>query len=154
MVGTEVGRRVAAPIEVVWSTIADFGAYPGKVGSYVRVEYLTTQSDGLEASWRQTRTVFGREHSQVLRIVAWDPPHRLSTVAQESGARYTTTYQLEELVGGATHVKMRFEVEATNALGSLVQRLFGRRLMASTREGMERDLMDLGAAAGRSASVT
>lgn len=152
MIGTEVGRRVAAPIEVVWSTIAAFGAYPGSVRSYVGVEYLTTQTGGLEASWRQTRTVFGREHSQVLRIVAWDRPHRLETVAHESGAGYRTTYQLAAL-DGATQVTVRFEVEATNVLGSLVQRLFGRRLMASTREAMERDLEDLGAAAERTASA-
>lgn len=151
MIWTEVGRRVAAPIQVVWSTIEAFGAYPGIVRSYVSVEHLTTRTSGLEASWRQTRTVFGREHAQVLRIVGWNPPRRLETVARESGARYTTTYRLEAL-DGATQVTVRFEVEATNVLGSLVQRLFGRRLMGSTRGAMERDLEDVALAAERSAS--
>lgn len=153
MIGTEVGRHVAAPVDRVWSVIADFGSYPGIVRSYVSVEYLTTQTGGLEASWRQTRTVFGREHAQVLRIVGWNPPNRLDAVAHESGARYATSYRLEAL-DGATHVTVRFEVEATNVLGSLVQRLFGRRLMTSTREAMERDIEDLGAAAERAASAT
>ncbi len=100
------------------------------------------------ASWRQTRTVFGREHAQVLRIVVWSPPHRLETVARGSGARYTTTYRLEAL-DDATQITMRFEVVATNVLGSLVQRLFGRRLMASTRKAMEHDLEDIASAAER-----
>ena len=153
MIGTEVRRRVAAPIEVVWSTIAAIGAYPGIVGSYVSVEDLTPETSGLGASLRQTRTVFGREHVQVLRIVAWNPPNRLDTVASESGAHYATSYQLEAL-DGATEVTVRFEVEATNVIGSLVQRLLGQRLMASTREAIERDLEDLGTAAERTASVT
>lgn len=150
MIQAEVGRSVAAPIEVVWSKIAAFGAYPGIVGSYVSVEYLTPQTSGLDARWRQTRTVFGREHAQVLRIVAWSPPNRLETVAQESGAHYSTIYQLEAF-DQATRVTVRFEVRATNLIGLLVQRLFGRRLMASTREAMQRDLEDVASAAERNA---
>lgn len=153
MIGTEVDRHVAAPIDLVWSVIADVGAYPGRVRSYVDVAFLTPRRSGVEASWRQTRTVFGREHAQVLRIVGWNPPNRLDTVAHESGAQYTTSYRLEAL-DGATRVTVRFEVEPTNALGSLVQRLFGRRLMVSTREAMERDIEDLSAAAERAASAS
>jgi hypothetical protein len=153
MIGTEVGRQVGAPIEVVWSTIADVGAYPDRVRSYVAVDFLTTQTGGVDAAWRQTRTVFGREHAQVLRVVRWDPPSRLETVALESGARYRTSYQLEAL-GGGTRVTVRFEVVATNPLGSLVQRLFGHRLMASTRAAMERDIEDLCAAAERATPAT
>jgi len=57
--------------------------------------------------------------------------------------------RIVEALDGATQVTVQFEVESTNVLGSLVQRLFGRRLMASTRTAMERDLADIASAAAK-----
>lgn len=146
MIATEVRRSVAAPIDVVWATITDLGGYPGRVRSYLRVEYISAERSGVGASWRQIRSVFGREHAQVLRIVGWEPPRSLITTAHESGADYTTVCRLAD-ADGSTDVTLRFEVAATSALGAVVQRFLGSRLMASTREAMERDLADLAAAA-------
>ncbi len=146
MLTAEVRRRTAALIEVVWSTISAVGEYPGRVSSYVRVEYQTPERGGIGTKWRQTRSVFGREHAQVLNVVGWEPPVYLETKAKESGAEYTTIYRLTE-ADGSTEVSVRFEVEATSVIGAVFQRLMGGRLMASTREAMERDLADLTAAA-------
>jgi hypothetical protein len=146
MIATEVTRRIAAPLDVVWSTITDVGRYPERVRSYVHVEYLTPERSGVGASWRQTRTVFGREHSQQLRIVGWEPPGYLKTAARESGAVYTTRYRLTD-ANGSTEVTVLFEVSATNVIGAIIQRLLGARLLGSTREAMERDLADLATAA-------
>ena len=146
MLVTEVSRQVRASVDSVWSTLAAVGAYPGKVGSYRRVEFLTAETEGLGASWRQTREVFGREHSQVMRVVEWRRPNTLAMEAHEPGARYRTRYRLEAKDAG-TSVTVRFEVEPTNVLARLFQRLAGARVIESTRTAMERDLADLARAA-------
>jgi uncharacterized protein YndB with AHSA1/START domain len=146
MTVVSIKQRVAAPVEVAWAAIIDIDGYPKHVGSYVRVEFMTSNRTGVGARWRQWRTVFGREHDQTIEITTWEPPRRLVTTAQESGATYETTYLLEA-EGSETLVTMAFEVRPLNPVASLFQRLLGRRLLASTREAMERDLSDLAAAA-------
>lgn len=145
MAEVNVTRRVEASIEVVWTTITDIGRYPERVGSYVRIEFVTHERTGVGARWRQWRTVFGREHEQTLRIVSWDPPRQLMAEARESGAAYVTTYQLAQETD-ATVVSMTFAVRPTNPLAALFQRLLGRRFLESTRDAMERDLSDLATA--------
>ena len=135
------GRTDVSP-EVAWDVITAIAAYPDRVGSYVSVEPLTAVPLRLGSSWRQTRTVFGRSHSQVLEVSEWDPPRAMTTTASESGARYVMRHRLER-DGDGTLIEVRFGAEPTNLLAALVQRLMGRRLIASTREAMQRDLADL-----------
>lgn len=139
---TTVTRRVEMPPKQLWGSLTAIRDYPAHIGSYVSVEFLTDGETRVGTRWRQVRTVFGRQHAQVMRVDVWDPPHELATSATESGARYTVRYRLEPSDGG-TSLEMRFGVEATNAVAKLFQGLFGRRALESTRAAMERDLDEL-----------
>lgn len=140
-----VAQDVEAGPSEAWEVLVDFAAYPERMASYESLELLSVASGGLGTRWRQTRTVYGRSHSQVMEVTRWEEPTLLELEAGERGARYRTTYVLVESASG-TRVEMRFEVEATNPLARAFQRLFGARLMRSTAEAMEKDLEDLLAA--------
>lgn len=137
-----VERAARVGPAVAWETLTDIERYPGSVPSYVEVEMLTPDHRGVGARWRQVRTVFGRRHAQVLEVVEWQPPRSLSTRASESGATYTTHYELHDEPPGV-RITMRFEVMPTTRLASLFQRLLGRRLMAGTQAAMAADLDSL-----------
>lgn len=135
------GHAAVSP-EKAWETIVAVERYPGVVGSYVSVEPITSDTRRVGTRWRQTRTVFGRRHAQVLEITEWDPPRAMTTTAVESGAIYTTRHRLDGGQDG-TSIEVRFGVRSSNALATLFQRLLGARMLKSTESAMQRDLADL-----------
>lgn len=135
------GHAAVAP-ERAWEMVVTVERYPGLVGSYVSVEPITAGARGVGTRWRQTRTVFGRRHAQVLEITEWDPPREMTTTAVESGAIYTTRHRLDGSPDG-TRIEVRFEVRSSSALATLFQRLLGSRMLKSTESAMRRDLADL-----------
>ena len=147
MTEIQIRQRFALPPERAWESLVAFDRYPEWIESYEAVEFVGTQHEGVGTRWRQTRTVFGRSHSQVMEVTSWEGPRSFALVAEESGARYETRYELAPVEGG-TEVVMTFSVTGTNPLSRVFVRTIGRRLLRGTGEAMARDLEDLAAVAG------
>ena len=144
MRSTEVQRTFPLPLERTWDLLTAFEHYPGRIDSYEALEFENDQRSGIGARWRQTRTVFGRSHSQRITVTGWESSRVLTLQAHEAGARYETRYELVT-VSNETEVTMTFSVAATNPLAWLFIQMFGRRLLRSTGEAIRRDLDDLAA---------
>ena len=142
----QVRERFGLPPEGAWEVLVAIERYPERVGSYESVELLGEACEGVGARWRQTRTVFGRSHSQEMEVTGWEPPRELVLVATEAGARYKTRTNLEAIDGG-TEVVTTFSVAATNPIAWVFVQTIGRRILRSTGGAIEQDLVDLAAAA-------
>ena len=142
----QLRQRFGLPPEGAWAVLVAFERYPEWVGSYEEVEFLGDAREGVGARWRQTRTVFGRSHSQEMEVTGWEPPRELVLVATEAGARYETRTNLEAIDGG-TEVVTTFSVAATNPIAWVFVQTIGRRMLRSTGGAMGQDLADLAAAA-------
>ena len=127
--------------------LAAFERYPERMRSSVAIEFDGERREGIGVRWRQTRTVFGRSHSQDIEITGWKPPRQLVLAAREAGALYETRYELAS-VEGHTEVRMTLSVTATNPIAWVFVTTVGRRILRSTGETMARDLADLSSAAG------
>lgn len=145
MKSTTITRTFPLSQNACWHLITNIVDYPRLVDSYEAVEVTTDSHQGLGARWKQTRTVFGRSHSQTLEIIEWDPDRLLTHEAHEGGTTYQTRYAMSPSGSGeGTSVEMTFTVEAGSVFGRMVLALFGERLIRSTGVQMERDLADLG----------
>ncbi len=142
----QVRQRFALPPEGAWAVLVAFERYPEWVGSYESVEFLGEALEGVGARWRQTRTVFGRSHSQEMEVMGWEAPRELVLVATESGGRYETRYQFEAVEGG-TEVVTTFSVAATNPIAWVFVQTIGGRMLRSTGAAMAADLAELAAVA-------
>ena len=143
----QVHQQFASPRERVWDLLIAFERYPERIRSYEAVEFDGERREGIGARWRQTRTVFGRLHSQDIEITGWEPPRQLVLAAREAGALYETRYELAA-VHGYTEVMMTFSIAATNPVAWVFVTTIGRRLLRSTRVAITQDLADLSAVAG------
>ena len=147
----QVRQRFGLPPEGAWEVLVALERYPERVGSYESVELLGEAREGVGARWRQTRTVFGRSHSQEMEVTGWEAPREFVLVATEAGARHETRYQFGAIEGD-TEVVTTFSVAATNPIAWVFVQTIGRRMLRSTGEAMGRDLVDLAAAAERGSS--
>ena len=127
-----------------WQTIADIERYPDRTSSYTEINPITDHLGGLGARWRQTRTVWGRNHTQTMEVVEWEPTTSMALRAAEAGTEYETRYLLTPVDGG-TKVEAIFSVTPTNLYGRAVARLMGKKLMASSREALAQILAELSA---------
>jgi uncharacterized protein YndB with AHSA1/START domain len=147
MAEVQVRQRFEGPVERVWEVLVAIEQYPERVGSYESVEFLGEAHEGVGARWRQTRTVFGRSHSQEMEVTRWEAPRELVLVATESGGRYEMRYDLEAVDGG-TDVVLTFSVAATNPIAWVFVQTIGGRMLRSTGAAMAADLAELAAVAG------
>ena len=143
----QVRQRFALPPTGAWAVLVAFERYPEWVGSYESVEFLGETREGVGARWRQTRTVFGRSHSQEMAVTRWEAPCELVLVATEAGGRYGTRYQLDAVDGG-TEVVTTFSVTATNPIAWVFVQTIGRRMLRGTGAAIAADLGELAAVAG------
>jgi len=149
MAEIQVEQRFDCSVTAAWDLLTEVARYPERVGSYERVEFQGSQREGPGTRWRQTRTVFGRSHSQEIEVVACGAPRTFAHQAREAGALYETRYELA-VVDGATRVVMTFSVRATNPIAGLFVKTIGRRMLRGTGEAMAKDLADLAAVANGS----
>jgi uncharacterized protein YndB with AHSA1/START domain len=143
----QVRQHFDGSVERVWEVLVAIERYPERVGSYESVEFRGEQREGVGARWRQTRTVFGRSHSQEMEVTRWEAPRELVLVATEAGGRYETRYELESVDGG-TEVVVTFSVAATNPIAWVFVRTIGRRMLRGTGEAIEADLGELAGVVG------
>lgn len=141
----QVRQRFEGLREHVWEVLVEIERYPERVG-YESVDFLGEQREEVGARWRQTRTVFGRSHSQEMEVTGWEPSRELVLVSTEAGARYETRTNLKAIDGG-TEVVTTFSVAATNPIAWVFVQTIGRRMLRSTGGAMGQDLADLAAAA-------
>ncbi len=130
-------------IEKTWRTLIDLDRYPSRVKSYEAIEWLTWEKSGVDAKWKQTRRVYGKNHKQTIEVVARREPTSLAMTATEAGATYLTCYGLGESKDAeTTDVSASFEIQPNNLFSTVFVKLIGKKLLGSTRETLQNDLSD------------
>lgn len=140
-----VRQSCAAPVETVWEVATDLAHASSAIDGITSTQVLTDGPFGVGTRWRETRTMFGREATEEMEISAVDPGRSYTALAESSGMRYTTTWDLVPTDGG-TEIVMQFSGEPTSRVSRLLSPLTG--LMASSVEkAMRADMADLARAA-------
>jgi hypothetical protein len=109
MPSIEVTRRIAAPRAAVFARFSDLRDAPNVVTAIRKLEVLTDGPIGKGTTFRETRVMFGREHTETMTITAFDPPHGYEVGAESHGCRYRSSFRFVEAGPSATDVTMRFE---------------------------------------------
>jgi hypothetical protein len=140
-----VRQSCAAPVETVWEVATDLAHASSAIDGITSTQVLTEGQFGVGTRWRETRTMFGREATEEMEITAVDPGRSYTALAESSGMRYTTTWELVP-AGDGTEIVMRFSGEPTSLISRVLSPLTG--LMASSVEkAMRADMADLARAA-------
>lgn len=87
-----VSQSVAAPPAEVFAACADFAGAPGRIAEIIRVELLTPGPVGVGTRFRETRKLFGKEATETMEVVAFDPPRGYELRAASGGNEYHTRF--------------------------------------------------------------
>ena len=154
MAGISVERAVAAPPSVVWGIVTDLDRAAGVIGSITSVERLDGRAGfGVGTRWRETRTLFGRQATEVLEVTAVDEGRAYTVEADSRGTNYRSVIRVEP-DGAGSRLSMTFEAEPSGAVAKLMAATIGRLFEGSTRKALQRDLDDIAAAAEAAALTT
>jgi uncharacterized protein YndB with AHSA1/START domain len=143
-------RTINAPREAVFAQFTDLEHAPQRISGIDELEILTDGPVGVGTRFRETRTMFGKQATEVMEFVAFDRPASYELHAESCGSRYRTRFEFEDDAGG-TRVRMHFHATPltwpARIMGVITRPLFSGML----RRCIAQDLADLAdACEGRS----
>ena len=144
---TSVSKRIDAPCERVWGIITDIEGSPDVIQGISKVEVLERPESGLEGlKWRETRTMFGKEATEVMWITDVVANTSYRTRAESHGSVYVSTMELTREGDGCV-LSASFSATPQTFSAKLMWALTGFMFRGSTRKAFEQDLDDIKRAA-------
>ena len=129
--------------EDVWRVITNIEGSVETIRAIEQIDVLENPASGLVGlKWRETRTMFGKQATEVMWITDSEPNHYYKTRAESHGMIYISTMEIESS-DQEQHLKMRFEGQAQSLMGKIMSSVFGIMMNNSTKKAMFQDLQDI-----------
>ena len=131
-------KRIAASRDRVFEVLSDFANAAGRVSAIKRCEVLTPGPVGKGTLFRETRVMFGKQATETMEIIEWNPPSSYTVKAESCGCRYLSTVSCKP-DGNGTIVEMSFSAEPLTFMARLFSPL--AKVMANAcRKAFDKDL--------------
>ena len=135
MANVTVTRRIDAPADVVFRTIAHVEQFSQAVPHILRVEFLSEVKSGVGARFRETRTMMGREASTELEVTEYVENERVRMVSEAGGALWGTVFTVAP-DGERTGLKMVMDARPR----TLSARMTVPLIIGMVRKAVEQDM--------------
>ena len=136
-----IRKHIEAPIEQVFARASDFAALAETIAGIERVEMLTDGPVGKGTRFRETRIMFGREATEEMEVVEFEPPRRYALGCENHGCRYHSEMRFEAQ-GDGTDVEMTFEATPLSAMAKIMSSMM-KPMIDKAAEICGKDLDDL-----------
>ncbi len=105
-----VSKRIAAPPATVFAIVTDLDHIPAVIPDIKSIERLTPGPVGVGTRFRETRILFGREATETMEVVEFEPGARYATIANSCGNLYRAEHRF---VPDGTGTLLELEFTAT-----------------------------------------
>jgi hypothetical protein len=137
----EASTVVAASPDRVFALYTDLEHAPGRCKAIKKLELLTPGPMRKGTRFRETRVMFGKEASETMEVVEFEPGRSYTVAAASCGSRYLTTFAFRP-EGAGTRVDVRFEATPVSFFAKLMSPLSGLMLRACKKAFLQ-DLYDM-----------
>jgi carbon monoxide dehydrogenase subunit G len=141
-----VSRRIEAPVDFVFRTVAEIERFSEAVPHILRVEFLSEVKSGVGARFRETRMMMGREASTELEVTEYVENERVRIVSEAGGALWDTVFTVAP-DGQGTELKMVMDAQPRTMSARMTMPL----IMGAVRKAVEQDMDAVKAYCERSA---
>ena len=135
MANVTVTRRIDAPVDVVFRTVAHVEQFSQAVPDILRVEFLSAVKSGAGARFRETRMMMGREASTELEVTEHVENERVRIVSEAGGALWDTVFTTVP-DGEGTALKMVMDAQPRSASARMTLPL----IIGAVRKAVEQDM--------------
>ena len=135
MPNVTVTRRIDAPVDVVFRTVAHVEQFSQAVPHIVRVEFLSEVKSGVGARFRETRMMMGREASTELEVTEYVENERVRIASEAGGALWDTVFTVAP-DGAGTELKMVMDARPQ----TLSARTALPLIIGTVRKAVEQDM--------------
>ena len=129
-----VSRTIGAPVDVVFSTVADIGQFSRAIPHIVKVEYLSDIRSGVGAKFRETRDMGGRQATTELEVTEWVKNDHVRMVADSHSVVWDSVFTVRPDRGG-TQLTLTMDAVARGLLPKLMVTFFIRGVLQKALEG-------------------
>ena len=112
-------RRIAAPVEAVFTVATDLAHAAENIRGIERIELLTDGPMRVGTRWRATRKMMGEESTVTLEVVAFDRPHSYTIGCESCGAYFEMTFCFAP-AGDGTLLTLYARTEARSLFAKLM----------------------------------
>ena len=132
----EVTRKIRAPVEVVFDTVAYIDNFSKAVPEIVRTEILSETKSGVGTRFRETRSMRGREHSVELEVTEFEKNRMIRIVADDHGAVWDTVFSVNE-VDGVTTLALVMDARPHTLLSRLLTPMMKGMIVSALKKDMD-----------------
>lgn len=111
MTTTIVTRKINAPIEKVFKTVADISQFSEAIPHITKIEFLSDIKSGFGTKFRETRLMKGKESSTELEVTEYVENERIRLVADSHGTVWDTVFTVTPGEDG-TELNMTMEARS------------------------------------------
>ncbi len=122
MTQTTVTRQINAPIEKVFSTVADINKFSQVIPHIIDVEYLTEQKIGKGTRFKETRLMKGKRATTELEVTEYVENQHVRLVSDAGGTIWDTIFTVKP-EKGHTELTMVMQAKPYKFLSKLINPL-------------------------------
>lgn len=144
-----VNEHVNARPEHVFAIATDFASAPQRISGIKNMEMLTDGPVGLGTKFRETRIMFGRQATETMEVIDFQPGRSYTLAATNCGCQYRTVVSVRPSPSGS---EITFDFTGTPLTfgARLMTGLMGWMAKGACLKAIRKDLADLKAAAENS----
>ena len=138
-----VSREVAVPPDRLWELITDLDRAPEVISAVTSIERLDDAEEfGVGTRWQETRTILGRDTTEVLEVVEVDPGRSYTVAAESLGEGFRSVITVDPSPIGSV-ITMSFSAEPAGTVSKVLAGTVGKLFEGGTRKALVRDLEDI-----------
>jgi carbon monoxide dehydrogenase subunit G len=142
-----VREQINAPPAAVFAAASDFPNAAERIGGIKKMEMLTQGPVGVGTRFRETRVMFGKEATETMEVVDFQPGRSYTLSASSCGCEYRTVVSVQPAgSGGGSEVTFDFSGQPLTFVAKVMAALMGWMMKGACLKAVRQDLADLKAA--------
>jgi hypothetical protein len=138
MADIHITTQVDAPPDVVFDVAADLANAADHIDGITKIEMLTDGPIGVGMKFRETRVMFGREHTEEMEVTAFNRPTSYTVEATSCGCHFASTFRFTPKDGG-TEMVLDTKSKPLSLFAKIMSPLSGL-MMGAMKKAMEQDM--------------
>ncbi len=147
-----VSERINAPADAVFAAASDFANAPQRISGIRKTEMLTDGPVGKGTRFRETRVMFGKEATETMEVIDFQPGRSYTLGANSCGTEYRTLVSVRP-AGPGSEVTFDFTGTPRTLGARLMCALMGWMVKGACVKAVTKDLADLKVAMERPGSA-